>query len=102
LQGLKDSEGRYIGSGPMGNTMPSAWGLDVVPSGSMPVGKFLVGNFANAATLYDRMAPVVLLSTEDRDNFVRNAVTILAEERIALAVRQPRALIYGDYAAAEG
>ncbi len=102
LQGLKDSEGRYIGSGPMGTTMPSAWGLDVVPSGSMPAGKFLVGNFANAAVLYDRMAPVVLLSTEDRDNFVRNAVTILAEERIALAVRQPRALIYGDYAAAEG
>lgn len=102
LQGLKDSEGRYIGSGPMGTTMPTAWGLDVVPSASMPVGKFLAGNFNNAATLYDRMTPVVLLSTEDRDNFVRNAVTILAEERVALAVRQPRALIYGDYSAAKG
>lgn len=102
LQGLKDADGRYIGSGPMGTTMPSAWGLDVVPSNSMPVGKFLCGNFANAATLYDRMTPVVLLSTEDRDNFVRNAVTILAEERIALAVRQPAALIYGDYAGAQG
>jgi HK97 family phage major capsid protein len=102
LQGLKDANGRYIGSGPMGSAMPSAWGLDVAPSNSMPAGKFLVGNFANAATVYDRLKPVVLLSTEDRDNFVRNAVTILCEERIALAVRRPEALIYGDYAAAAG
>lgn len=102
LQGLKDAQGRYIGSGPMGTAMPTAWGLDVVPSNSMPAGKFLTGNFVNAATLYDRMEPVVLVSTEDRDNFIRNAVTILAEERIALAVRTPAALIYGDYSAATG
>ena len=102
LQGLKDANERYIGSGPMGTVMPSAWGLDVVPSNSMPAGKFLVGSFANAATIYDRMQPVVLLSTEDRDNFIRNMVTILCEERVALAVRRPEALIYGDYAAAAG
>lgn len=102
LQGVKDGQGRYVGSGPMGTAMASVWGLDVAPSNSMPAGKFLVGNFANAATLYDRMSPVVLISTEDRDNFIRNAVTILAEERIALAVRRPEALIYGDYAAAVG
>ncbi|MBA3511848.1 phage major capsid protein [Sphingomonas sp.] len=102
LQGLKDTQGRYIGSGPLGSVMPSAWGLDVVPSNSMPAGKFLVGNFANSATIYDRQQPVVLLSTEDRDNFIRNMVTILCEERIALAVRRPEALIYGDYAAAAG
>lgn len=102
LQGLKDANERYIGSGPMGTAMPTAWGLDVVPSNSMPAGKFLVGNFANAATIYDRLTPVVLLSTEDRDNFIRNMVTILAEERIALAVRRPEALIYGDYSAAAG
>jgi HK97 family phage major capsid protein len=102
LQGLKDDQGRYIGSGPMGTVMPTAWGLDVVPSNSMPTGKFLVGSFANAATIYDRMTPTVLISTEDRDNFIRNMVTILAEERVALAVRRPEALIYGDYSAAAG
>jgi HK97 family phage major capsid protein len=102
LQGLKDANGRYIGSGPMGTVMPTAWGLDVVPSNSMPAGKFLVGSFANAATIYDRLQPVVLVSTEDRDNFIRNMVTILCEERVALAVRRPEALIYGDYAAAAG
>lgn len=102
LQGLKDTQGRYIGSGPMGSPMPSAWGLDCVPSNSMLPGKFLVGNFANAATIYDRMTPIVLVSSEDRDNLIRNMLTVLCEERLALAVRQPAALIYGDYSAAAG
>lgn len=102
LQGLKDNEGRYIGSGPMGTAIPTARGLDVVPSNSMPVGKFLVGNFANAATIYDRMTPIVLVSSENPDSFVRKMMTMLCEERIALTVRQPAALIYGDYAAALG
>ncbi|NTZ44045.1 phage major capsid protein [Altererythrobacter sp. SALINAS58] len=102
LQTLKDGQGRYIGTGPFGQAQPQAWGLPVAPSNSMPAGKFLVGAFATAATVYDRMEPVVLLSTEDADNFRRNLVTILAEERLGLAVRRPEALIYGDYSAAEG
>jgi HK97 family phage major capsid protein len=102
LQSLKDSQERYLGDGPMGSGMPGAWGIDVVPSPAMAAGKFLVGAFADAATVYDRMNPIVLLSTEDGDNFRRNMVTVLCEERLALAVRRPEALIYGDYSAAAG
>lgn len=102
LQALKDDEGRYMGDGPTGSAMPSAWGIDVVPSPAIAAGKFLVGAFADAATVYDRMNPIVLLSTEDGDNFRRNMVTVLCEERLALAVRRPEALIYGDYSAAAG
>lgn len=102
LQALKDGEGRYIGDGPMGSALPSAWSLDVVPSAAIAAGKFLVGAFADAATVFDRMNPIVLLSTEDGDNFRRNMVTVLCEERLALAVRRPEALIYGDYSLAAG
>ncbi|MGB5778155.1 MAG: phage major capsid protein [Allopontixanthobacter sediminis] len=61
-----------------------------------------LGAFADAATVYDLMNPIVLLSTEDGDNFRRNMVTVLCEERLALAVRRPEALIYGDYSLAAG
>jgi len=31
------------------------------------------------------------------DDFTRNLVTILGEERVALAVYRPEAFIYGDF-----
>ena len=36
--------------------------------------------------LLDREQAAVLVSTEDRDNFIKNMVTILAEVRAGLAV----------------
>ena len=63
----------------------------------MTIDKFLVGNFRSAATLYDRWAPRVEVSTEHADFFTRNLVAILAEERIALAPKNAAALTYGDF-----
>jgi len=56
----------------------------------MIAGSFLVGN--PEGDLYDRMAARVEVSTEDADNFRKNLVTVLAEERIGLAVKAPIAL----------
>jgi HK97 family phage major capsid protein len=63
----------------------------------MAVDKFLVGDFQRAATLYDRWTPRVEVSTEHADFFTRNLVAILAEQRLALAVKQAAALTYGDF-----
>jgi HK97 family phage major capsid protein len=60
------------------------------------VDKFLVGAF-KLQTLYDRMAPEVLISSENVDDFEKNLYTMRCEERIALAVKRPQALIYGDF-----
>jgi HK97 family phage major capsid protein len=96
LIGLKDGMGRYLSNGPFGPAQPRLlWDLPLVPSLAMPAGHFLVGNFTVAAQIFDRMEVEVLLSTEDQDNFVKNLVTIRAEERLALAVKQPLALVYG-------
>lgn len=93
----KDSEGRYIIGNPQQGTQPMLWGLPLVPTAAMTADKFLVGAFQMAAQVFDRQDATVEVSTEDRDNFVTNRVTIRAEERLALAVYRPEAFIYGDF-----
>jgi hypothetical protein len=60
----------------------------------------MVCDFEGSARLYDRWQARVEISTEDRDNFVRNLVTILAEERIGLAVKRTTGFTKGSFATA--
>ena len=93
----KTDEGAYIWANPRGLLGPTLWGLPVIDTTAVEEGEFLVGNFQMAAMLWDREEAVVDISTEDRDNFIKNMVTIRAEERLALEVSRPEALIYGDF-----
>jgi HK97 family phage major capsid protein len=94
---LKNADGEYLLGDP-GAAVPAVlFGLPVVPTESMAIDKFLVGDFQRAATLYDRWSPRVEVSTEHADFFTRNLVAILAEQRLALAVKQAAALTYGDF-----
>lgn len=97
IQLTKDSQHRYIWANPLQMGPGMLWGLPVAECFSMQRGDFLVGAMKLAATIFDRQQASILLSTEDQDNVVRNLVTILAEERIALAVSRPQAIIYGDF-----
>lgn len=96
IETLKDEYGRYLIGNPQGTLSPTLWGLPVVATQAMGVDKFLVGAFDMAAQLFDRQDATVEVSTEDADNFTKNKVTIRAEERIALAIYRPEALVYGD------
>ncbi|MEX6508930.1 phage major capsid protein [Jiella sp. M17.18] len=96
IETMKDSEGRYIIGDPRGVIEKRLWGLPVVDSDAIADGKFLVGAFNMAAQVFDREDANVQVSTEDRDNFITNAVTIRAEERLALAVTRPEAFVYGN------
>ena len=75
---------------------PRLFGVPVVPSIGMASDTLLVGNFAQAATLYNREGVVVEMSDSDSDNFTKNLVTIRAERRLALAVERPAAMRGGD------
>ena len=96
IEMLKDGDGRYLIGNPQGTLNPTLWGLPVIPTQAMGVDKFLVGAFDLAAQIFDRQDATVEVSTEDQDNFVKNKVTIRAEERLALAIYRPQALVYGD------
>lgn len=92
----KDSAGGYLIGDPQGTINKRLWGLPVVETQAVSVDKSLVGAFDLAAQIFDRQDATVEVSTEDQDNFVKNKVTIRAEERLALAIYRPAALVYGD------
>lgn len=95
----KDAAGGYLFTDPMKQVNRVLFGLPVVVTTAMTIGSFLVGDFREA-TLYDRWDARVEISTEDSDNFRKNLVTILAEERVGLSVKRPAAFIKGTFAAA--
>ena len=91
--------GAYLLADPRASNGPRIWGLPVVETAAIDVDSFLVGSFARAAQIFDRMGTEVLISSEDRSNFVTNMLTVRAEKRLALAVKVPEALIFGDFGA---
>lgn len=99
IETLKDVEGRYIIGNPQGTTSPTLWALPVVTTQAMTVRKFLTGAFKLGAQVFDRWDARVETGYVN-DDFIKNLVTILAEERLALAVYRPEAFIYGDFDAA--
>jgi HK97 family phage major capsid protein len=93
---LKDNTGRYIIGNPQGLLGATLWNRPVVTTQAITVDKFLTGAFRLGAQLFDRWQARVEIATENEDDFVKNLVTVLAEERLALAVYRPQAFIYGD------
>lgn len=67
------------------------WRTPVIETMAIPALTALVGNFALAATLWDRMQTEVRVG-EPNDYFLRNAVAVLGELRAAFAVKRPKAL----------
>ena len=98
---LKDADGRYIFGGPAAFAARVMWGLPVVATKAQPQGQFTVGGFDLASQIWDRMDATVEVSREDRDNFVKNMVTILCEERLGVAHYRPTAIIDGTFTPAE-
>jgi HK97 family phage major capsid protein len=97
IETTKDTAGAYIIGNPQDGTNRRLWGLPVVETPAMTVDKFLVGAFKYGAQIFDREDARVEISTEDSDNFRKNLVTILAEERLALAVYNTLAFVKGDF-----
>lgn len=93
----KDGEQRYIFANVIQMAGPQLWGRPVIGTQAMDEDEFLAGAFRMAAKIYDRMDVEVLISSEDRDNFVKNMLTVRAEERLALAVKRPAALVTGAF-----
>jgi len=93
----KDDQKQYVFASVVNAAGPTLWGLPVVATNSQANNTFMVANLSQAAQVWDRMQATVELSREDDTNFRKNMVTILAEERIALAVYRSSAIIGGNF-----
>lgn len=73
------------------------WRQPVVETPAMTEGIFLNGAFGIGAQLYDRQQAAIRIAEQHADFFVRNAVVILCEERLALAVKRPESFVSGTF-----
>jgi HK97 family phage major capsid protein len=102
----KDGENRYLFANLQGLVTPILWGRPVITSDSMDEGdsdaggEFLVANFARSTTLFDRMAFEFKMGLIN-DQFIRNEVALLVEERLGLGVRRKEALVKGNFPVAK-
>jgi HK97 family phage major capsid protein len=94
----KTDDKAYLFTDPKTGTGQMLWGRRVATSTAMPAGEYLTGSLRLGATMYDREAMSVRLADQHGDVFTKNAVIILVEERIGLAVERPAAIIKGAFA----
>lgn len=104
---LKDGTGGTIGQyygggcfyGPYGdgnvNLQPGLWGLRTVVTPNITQGTVLVGAFKQGASVITKAneGTRIEVVTGDHDDRIYNRVTVIVEERLALAVRRPKAFV---------
>lgn len=69
------------------------WRMPVIDTPAIQEGTALLGSFGIGAQLYDREQANIRVAEQHADFFIRNAVVILAEERLALAVKRPESFV---------
>jgi HK97 family phage major capsid protein len=90
----KDDNGQYLVAVSVAlGGQPRLWRIPVVDTPAIAEGTALVGAFGTAAQIYDRETASIRISEQHADFFVRNAIVILAEQRLALAVKRPEAFV---------
>lgn len=98
LRLAKDEHGQYYfggaGYAPYGNgpyePETRIWGIPVIVSNAVPAKTVLVGN-SQGATVYRKGGVRVEVSNNVGEDFLYNRFRTLAEERVTLAVKQPKA-----------
>lgn len=100
----KTDDNAYLFANPRAQNLPGLWGRNVVPTQAMSGGDFLVGAFGGGLAVqgWDREDVTVAISEHDRDNFIKNMLTIRCEERVGLTVYRPQAFVKGDFDGLDG
>lgn len=94
----KNAQGTYLMAMSMQvGSEARIWRMPVVDTPAIEQGTALVGAFGTGAQIYDREQASIRVSEQHADFFVRNAIVILAEQRLALAVKRPESFVTIDF-----
>lgn len=96
-----DGNDQYYGggyfSGQYGNggiaVQPPLWGMNTIVTSAVAAGTAVVGALKVAATVYRKGGVRVESTNSDLGKFTKNVITTRIEERVALAVRIPAAVV---------
>ncbi|MCK9492681.1 MAG: phage major capsid protein [Sulfurimonas sp.] len=99
MQLIKGSDNHYIWIEAGQGMASTIWRVRVAEDAAMTAGKYLLGDFAGSAMLWDRMLASVRMTESHKDQFVRNMTTVLIEASLAFEVTRPAAFRTGDFAA---
>ena len=75
-------------------------GIPIVVSNAVADGKFIIGDFAQGATLAQREGMEISFAEQNEANFIKDLVTVKATERIALPIHNPNAFVWGTFSTA--
>ena len=90
----KDANGQYLMAvNIQQGAQARVWNVPVVDTPAIAEGTALVGAFGTGAQVYDRDEASIRVAEQHADFFVRNAVVVLAEQRLALAVKRPESFV---------
>lgn len=96
----KDSTHNYVLQGGGNGLIPAtAGGVPIVQMNQVAAGDFITLD-KNAAQIFFRSNISVRFYEQDQDNAIKNLVTIVIEERLALAIYYVTGIIKGTFAAA--
>ena len=96
IERIKGTDGHYVFGAPGAAVQPVIWGVPVIFSATMPIGKFWCGPLSMAYEGYLDSDVTIVVSTEDGNNVTKNLVTILAEMDGSGAVVLPDACVAGQ------
>jgi HK97 family phage major capsid protein len=93
----KGTDGHYLWVNVTTGGEQRLWRMPIIETTAINEGDFLVGAFGMAAQIWLREDVTVEISEHDRDNFIRNMLTLRAEERLGLTVYRPQSFVRGDF-----
>lgn len=99
MTSVKDSTGNYILQGGGNGLIPTLDGVPVIEMNQVTDGDFLLGD-RRAAQIFFRSNISVRFYEQDQDNAIKNLVTIVIEERLALPIYYTSGFVKGTFSTA--